>query len=388
MTARTETTRSRLATAALFLTLAVGLILGIGVAGGLVAGLSGCSGVSEAKSGAREETVAPKVHTTKVALRRIADTAVATGTVIADRSSAVAADAAGKVIAVYVERGDRVAQGQPMFRLDVRGAVLGAREARAQRAAVESEAQLARIERARSQELFDKGAITRAQFDREIAAHSSSSEQLEAAAARVGLANKAVGDGVVRAPFGGVVVERTVQIGEYVRADSQLATIVDPDPLKLELTIPESLIGRIAIGRSLRFTTPALPGQSFTARIDVLGPAVDRVGRSLVIEALVEGATAATTTHAPGLLPGMFVTANIETGSRQLPVLPRAALRRSGTNWRVFAVVNGALEERIVQLADSGATEGEQVALLAGVNAGDRVVSPASDKLRDGMRVQ
>jgi membrane fusion protein, multidrug efflux system len=383
MRERTET-QSRLVSAALFLAMVVGLIAGIGVAGGIAASLSGCTGVSLADEGSAEAP-AQKVETTAVVTQRIADTAVTTGTIIADRSSAVAADAAGKVVAVYADRGQRVAQGEPLIKLDVRGAVLGAREARAQRAAVDSEARLASVECARSQSLFDKGAITRAQYDREIAACASAREQAAAAAARVNLADKAIGDGVVRAPYSGVVVERFVQVGEYVRPDTKLVSLVDPDPLRLELTVPESLIGQLAPGRAVRFTTSGLPGQSFAARIDVLGAAVDRTGRSLVVEAAVDSAAAA---GQPGLLPGMFVTAYIEVGSRELPVVPRAALRRAGTSWRIFAVEGGALEERIVQLADSSAPESDRVALLRGVTAGERVVSRVGAELTDGLKVQ
>jgi membrane fusion protein, multidrug efflux system len=382
MTQRIETTRSRLATGGMFLMLATGLSLAA-FAGAF---LTGCSGVSEANPNPTPAARAPRVSTARVALEKVPQTVVATGTVIADRSSAVAADAAGKVIAIYVDRGDRVKKGQPLARLDVRGAVLSAREARAQRAAADSDARLAGVECQRSQTLFDQGAITRAQYDREMASCASAREQASAAAARVGIAAKAVGDGVVRAPYDGLIVERMVQVGEYVRAETQLVTLVDPDPLRLELTVPESQIGSLAIGRPLAFTTTGLPGRSFAARIDVLGPAVDRTGRSLTFEALVEGATAPTD-GTPGLLPGMFVTARIEVGRRELPIVPRTALRRNGATWRIFAVVDGAIEERIVQLAGSGEPDGERVALLVGAKGGDLVVSTASAELRDGMRV-
>ncbi|HKE13535.1 MAG TPA: efflux RND transporter periplasmic adaptor subunit [Kofleriaceae bacterium] len=386
MTQRTETNRSRIATGVMFLLLAVGIILGIGLAGSL---LSGCSGVSEANTGAgAAKAAAVRVTTAQVALQPIPDTVIATGTVIAHRSSAVAADAAGKVLEIYVDRGDRVTRGQPLARLDVRGAVLSAREARAQRAAAESDARLAGVECGRSQSLFDVGAITRAEYDRSMASCASTREQVSAAAARVGMANKSVGDGVIRAPFSGMIQERRVQVGEYVRAESELLTLVEPDPLRLELTVPESQIGNLAVGRAIHFTTTGLAGRVFTARISVLGPAVDRTGRSLVFEALVEGDTGSGG-GAPGLLPGMFVTANIEIGQRELPVVPRAALRRSGSTWRIFAVVGGAVEERIVQPAGSGEPDGkgDQVALLSGARAGDRIVSPAAGELRDGMRV-
>jgi membrane fusion protein (multidrug efflux system) len=382
MMQRTETTRSRLASGALFLMLATGLFLAAFATGSL---LTGCS-VSEANPNPAPVARAPRVSTAKVSLQAVPQTVVATGTVIADRSSAVAADAAGKVIEIYADRGDRVTKGQPLARLDVRGALLSAREARAQRAAADSDARLADIECKRSQSLYDQNVITRAQYDREKATCASAREQASAAGARVGMAAKAVGDGVVRAPYTGLVVERLVQVGEYVNADTKLVTLVDPDPLRLELSVPESQIGSLAIGRPLAFTTTGLPGRSFAARIDVLGPAVDRTGRSLTFEALVEGATAPTDGK-PGLLPGMFVTARIEVGRRELPMVPRSALRRSGATWRIFAVVNGAIEERIVQLAGSGEPDGDQVALLVGAKGGDVVISPASAELRDGMRL-
>lgn len=373
--------RSRRIRAALYLAMVVGTIAGVGLVGGFLAALSGCSPASAADQGA--PAAVRRVATAVVATQAIAQTEVVTGTVVAHRSSSVAADAPGKVTAVYVERGARVVKGQPLVRLDSRGAVLGAREARAQRAAVDGEARLARVECGRSKALYDQGAITRAQYDRETTACASASEQAAAAAARVNLADKAVGDGVVRAPFDGVVVERRVQVGEYVRADSRLIDLVDPDPLRLELTAPESMIGRLAIGRQVHFTTSGLPGRTFRAAIDVLGPAVDRAGRSLVIEAQVDPATSS------GLLPGMFATARVEVGQRTLPSVPRAALRRTSAGWRVFTVVEGALEERIVQLADASLDPtAPTIPLLRGVAAGERVVASADDQLQDGARVE
>src|SRR5262245_39700886 len=105
MTERTEITRSRIATAAPFRTRAIGLILGAGVTGGLLVGLTGCGSVSEAKADGSGGAAPARVSTAQVALRAIPESAIVAGTVIADRFSEVAADAPGKVIAVYVERG-------------------------------------------------------------------------------------------------------------------------------------------------------------------------------------------------------------------------------------------------------------------------------------------
>ena len=93
-----------------------------------------------------------------------------TGMIAADQRSEVTADTQGKVIAVMIERGQRVKMGDPVVRLDVRSAALSSREAQANLAAARSQKELAEGECKRVQSLLDKGAITRSEYDRQMAA--------------------------------------------------------------------------------------------------------------------------------------------------------------------------------------------------------------------------
>ncbi len=338
-----------------------------------------CRG-AEASGGPPQTEPATDISTAVAESRVLPETATATGSVIADRSSPVAADASGKVIAVYVERGDRVKEGQPLARLDVRSAALSASEAHAQLQAARSDAELARIECDRSRALFAKGAIARAQLDQETARCATTTESVAAARARAGMAGKAVKDGIIRAPFAGVISERLVQVGQYVRADSQIAVLVDADPLRLELAVPESLLPTLTIGQTVEFSALARPGQTYYARVSALAAQLDAASRSLDIEAeVVDG---------EGLLPGMFVAADLVLRERALPVVPRTALRKSGSSWRLFVVSDGALEERIVQLANPENTNSDSVAIAIGLDAGETVANPLTPELNDGLRVE
>src|SRR5262249_50278993 len=154
--------------------------------------------------------------------------------------SQVASDGTGKVTETFVERGTAVEAGAPLVKLDARSANLSAAEARAQVAAAQVMAERAKRDCARAEELQQQGAINRAEYDRMTADCQATAAQAQAALAREDLAAKAVGDTVIRAPFAGVVDEKSVTVGEYVRAGAPVATVIEIDPLRLELTVPES----------------------------------------------------------------------------------------------------------------------------------------------------
>ena len=337
---------------------------------------AGCMQTSEARPGPKEVVV--RTDAVTVGQRQVPQYLTVTGSLSANRKSDVAAEGMGKVSATYVERGAMVAARGPLVRLDARAASLTASEAHAMGEAARSQRALAQTECARAERLFAQDAINRAEYDRMKTQCTASEWSTSAALTRVELAGKAVGDSVVRAPFAGLVVERYPQVGEYVRPGQPVATVVEIDPLRLELTIAESHVATVREGQSVEFEITALPGQTFQGTIRYLGPAVRRASRDFVVEAVVKNPE-------KRLRPGMFAVARVRTGERQLPVIPRSAVRSDGTTDRVFVISAARLEERIVQL---GEVLGDDVAVLAGLRAGERVAKTAAPDLRDGARVE
>jgi membrane fusion protein (multidrug efflux system) len=341
--------------------------------------LAGCAtSVGKARPQQGEAERAAKVSIAGVAVRPMPRYLALTGTLAANRASQVAADGVGRVQQTFVERGQLVRAGDLLVQLDARSARLSHSEARAQVQALRSQEDAARRECARSQKLLEGSVIGQAEHDRMSAQCTASEWSSEAAAARAELANKALGDAAVRAPFSGMVVERFVSVGEYVRAGTAIASLVEMDPLRLQLTVPESEIARVRAGQDVSFEVTAFEGERFAGKVVRLSPAVRPGSRDLIVEAEVAN---------PGgkLLPGMFALARIALERAQKPVVPSSALRGEGTQSRVFAVVDGRLEERLVQL---GEREGELVAIEKGVVAGELVASNAAEALQDGLRVR
>lgn len=341
-------------------------------------GAAGCGVRPTHAHMAPADTAAVSVDTIVAGTREVPRTLTLTGTLLARRESAVAADAGGKVTWVGIERGDDVKKGEALARLDRRAAVLMEAEANAQAAAASQQSALADVECARAQRLYAAGAINRADYDRSITQCESSRHQAAAATARRRMADKSLVDAVVKAPFAGMVAERLVNEGEFVPAGARIASIVEIDSLRLELSVPETAIAALQPGAEVAFQVASFPGETFRARVKYIGAAVRRQSRDLIVEAELAN---------PGrrLRPGMFAVAQVAVGKNALPVVPATALREGDGAQRLFVVVSGRLQERLVR---AGSREGEVVAVTSGLQAGERVVRAPQPQHRDGLAVR
>jgi membrane fusion protein (multidrug efflux system) len=338
----------------------------------------GCKKPSDSGQGSAKPPPAPPVKVTTAIVNEgpTPDIIVVTGLVKADQRSDVTADTQGKVINVMIERSQRVKLGQPLVQLDVRSAALGAREAAANLAAARSQKQLADQECERTKSLLEKGAITRSEYDRQIAQCTAAQEQVAAVQARTEMMSKSVADGLVRAPFDGVIAEKMVSPGEWVAPGKPLFTLVDDDPLKVELSIAEIGIPLIKQDQRVELVHVARPDQPIGATIRRLGAEIGRT-RSLIVEAVVDKGS--------NLVPGMFVEARIKVGEVQRVIAPQGAVVKRGKTWRAFVVKKGEVREEIVQL---GPSPGEGLVSIAqGVVKGDKLVTKVTDELVDGRAV-
>jgi membrane fusion protein, multidrug efflux system len=335
--------------------------------------LLGCGSVSEAQP-------APAVETVPVALAtageiEVPHTLALTGTLGAKEESFVAADVAGRVVSTHVERGDFVEAGALLVRVDVDAASTNAAEARAQLEATRADDAQARLECERSELLWQRRAISEGEHDRDMARCQASTWSVRAAEARLARARMSVGDGMVRAPFGGLVAERSISAGEYVRTDTRVATLLDTSSLRLELTVPEADALAIAVGQKVSFTVSALAGETFEGTVRYLGPAIRHDSRDLTVEAIVENTDGR-------LRPGMFAVSELALGTQARIGVPREAVRVTDGTAHVFVASNDRVEERVVRL---GPEIGTSIAILEGLSSGERVVSPVGAEIEDGI---
>lgn len=339
--------------------------------------LSACS-KPEANIGPRPEAAPLKVETAVIDTRDVPRIVPLTGTLMAELRTELTANASGRVVQTYVERGQRVALGATLAQLDIRSAKAAAAEAQASVASAKTQLDAARAECERYDGLVARGAITKQEHDRQTA---SCKQQLAAVAvsqARASSASIAVGDGTIRAPFAGVVTERMVSVGDYVQPSSKVVTLVVSNPLRLQLTVPERRISDVKEGALVTFEAGALPGRIFSGTVRYLGGEVRQATRDLVVEAVVPNGDGA-------LLPGMFVDVSLHAGERPMPVVPKSAVFDTGQEKSLYVVKDERLELRIVKL---GVEAGDDIALEAGAAAGEVVVKSPSPSLSDGAPVE
>lgn len=326
----------------------------------------------------KEQAVTVNVQTSAIAERQVPDWLVLTGTLKSSQESEVAADANGKVIATYVERGQEVKQGDILATLDTRGASLTATAAQAQANLTRTQLEQAQRECERVKALFDTGAISRAEYDRTTSQCQSTQYALAAAEANQRTALKVLGDATIRAPFAGVVGERLVNVGQYVQPQTRVVSLYALDPLRLELTVPESAVGSIKLGAPVKFKVTSFEKDTFLGTLKFISPNVRQATRDLVVEAQVPNPDRK-------LRPGMFATARLHAGDRKLPVVPTSSVKSDGVTSRVFVVVQGIVQERIVQTTEG---EGGEVPILAGVTAGENVILNPGLDVKDGAHAQ
>jgi membrane fusion protein, multidrug efflux system len=320
----------------------------------------------------------------------------ATGSFQADESSDVAPEASGRVMATPVDVGQFVRAGAVLVRIQAVNAGLRLDEARAtvQRSEAtvklaESQNTLAQTTAQRYASLLATGDVSttvadqaRTQAETSVQNVATARASLAEARAQLALAEKAVSDVVVVAPFSGYISERHVSLGEYVQPSTAVVTLLKTDPLRLRLTIPGVQAGQVAAGQRVTASVDAFPGRTFTGQITAINPAISAESRSFTIEARVPNQDAT-------LKPGMFAVATIDQGrtGRALLVPRRAVVEDVNTNsFRVFVVdTDSRARLRVVQLA--ARQQGDTVKILSGIKEGERVATSNLADLYDGAQV-
>jgi RND family efflux transporter MFP subunit len=337
----------------------------------------GCSRPSVAKA---DDAMVPPVHveTTDVTVIEAPTVLRLTGSLKGRKEADLAANASGRVLRTFVERGDEVKEGMVVAQLDTSSAALSLMEAKVQVKSSLTQEEINKADCARFEQLWAKNAISAAEYDQATAKCKTAPIGREVAEARQNIASKNVGDGTIRAPFAGSVSERYIEVGEYVQPSSKVVSIVQTGDLRLELTVPEASVANVKTGADVSFTVAAFPEKTFHGTVRFVSGSVRTTTRDLVAEAVVPNADKL-------LRPGMFADVSLATGSEKLPSVPLASVFERQDKKRVYVVQDGRLWERVLQ---SGPEVNGRLTVQSGVKAGDKVVTSKLDGLTNGARVE
>jgi RND family efflux transporter MFP subunit len=293
----------------------------------------------------------------------------ASGIVQPNTSVDVAFEVPGKVVMVAPDEGQSVRAGQAIAALDPTDYRLAVEQASAQ-------ADRAARDRDRNQPLLAAGSIAPADMD-----HLETGARQSAAAAD--LAKKKLADAHLTAPISGIIARRAIEVGATVSPAQPVFTIVDLDPVRVRVGVPEGDIGHVTEGAAATIRVPALDA-SFAGRVSLIGVAADAATRSYTVEIKVPNS-------ARRMRAGMVAEATIENGQRVSAIMvpASAVLHDGGVNGTPIVYVLDREGARVhARRVTTGAARGDSIELTSGIAAGDQVVVAGQQRVRDGARVQ
>jgi RND family efflux transporter MFP subunit len=205
-------------------------------------------------------------------------------------------------------------------------------------------------------------------------------QEVERFKALVDLQRKKLRDTTVRAPFDAMVKERQVNTGQYVRPNAPLFSLVKINPLRLRLEVPERLAPWTKIGHAAAVSLEAFENRTFRGRVWRISPTVDQTKRTFVVEVLIDNPDNA-------LKPGSYARASMETQKvDQIVTAPaRAVAYVLGSNKAYVVDESGRIEAREVKTGDRF---GDEVEILEGLRAGERVALTQHARLDTGVEVK
>lgn len=335
----------------------------------LAMGFGGCKPGTAGKPGGKGEQAAEKneavpVEVAKVTRRTMVASFTGTAALEARGESQVVAKTSGVALEVMAEEGQQVRVGQALTRLDAARASLQVAQTNAQVAKLEANYQ--RAAQLAEQKMVSANDVDQLRFDLQNARASNQMARLELSYT------------TVTAPISGVIASKSVKPGNFVQINSPIFRIVDTSRLEATLNVPERDIDQIKPGLSVQLSVDALPGRTFTGKVDRVAPVVD--AGSGTFRAICSFASEGS------LQPGMFGRIAINYDQRaDVTSIPRVALLDDGSEPAVYVLRDGEAERVAVEL---GYADGEFVEVRKGLQLDDQVVTAGKNALREGSTVQ
>jgi len=294
------------------------------------------------------------------------------GSLRAVRGAELSLEVPGVVEEITFQSGDEVQAGRVLLRLRNDDEV-------AKLQSLEATAQLAQITYDRDVKQLKAQAISQAIVDNDEA-------NLRNARAQVAQQKAIVEKKTLRAPFAGKLGLRQVDLGQFLSAGSVIATLQSLDPIFVDFLLPQQAVAQISVGQTVKAKVDAFPGREFTGKITAINPKIETASRNIQVRATLPN-------DDQKLLPGMFATVELETGAAQhLVTLPQTAVSYNPYGSLVYIVDDknkdaGGKPQPVARqvFVTTGATRGDQVAILKGVADGDMVVTSGQIKLRNGV---
>jgi RND family efflux transporter MFP subunit len=331
----------------------------------------GCGG-----DGEKTDVEMRPVVVQRVSVSTVEERIEGSGELAAKDRAVIASEVDGVVTELAVDEGDRVEEGAVLLAVDPEKRSLAAANVRAMQRDAQAALAEAKREVERLRKLHEGGIASDANLDKAETAYARAVSRVEATSAELGVAERALRDASVRAPFTGWIARRDVSRGEYVRPGQALFELVALDPIEVEFSVAERDSARVHVGQQVGVKVAPYPEETFTAEVTVIAPTLDAKTRTLRIKARIANPDGR-------LRPGLFARTDLGVAKREgaLLVPEEAVLQRSDGEVVFVATADGHARRVVVK---TGQQRAGQVEIVDGLGSDDEVIVRGHAALVDG----
>ncbi|EIZ79050.1 secretion protein HlyD [Novosphingobium sp. Rr 2-17] len=302
-----------------------------------------------------------------------------TGTLAARRSMPVGSVGdGGQVREVRVEPGQWVSQGQVLAVIDRSVQTQQIASQQAQVEVASADARIAQANLDRALKLVDRGFISKADVDKLTATRDSAAAQVKVARATLGQLQAQTARLNILAPASGLVLERSVELGQVVSGGSGvLFRLAKDGEMELLAALSEDDLAGLSVGQEAK-VTPVGSGKTFIGHVWQISPVINQTSR--------QGVARVALAYDPALRPGGFASVTIQSGTQVAPMLPESAIQNDTKGSFVYVVDAKGVAHR--QAVKTGLVTAKGVIITDGLSGSEKVVMRAGGFLNDGDKVK
>lgn len=329
--------------------------------------VSGCNKPAAAGPGGRPGFPPTQVIAVEAKRQPVSEILSLVSSIAANEMVEIKSETDGSVAEINFTEGQPVEKGRLLIRLD---------DSKLASAAAEAEAnfKLTSANYERSQELLRSKLVSSQEFD-------LVSSQFQASQAALDLKKRLLLDTRILAPFAGIVAARNVSPGQVILKNTTLTWLVDLDPVKVEINVPERFLSQLRIGQNIDLKVASYPGRKFTGKVFFVAPFVDSATRTALVKAQIPNPQ-------QELKPGMFGNLDLTLNIREnAVVIPEAALTQLLEGGRAMIYTISATNTAVLQSVKLGVRLAGLVEVVEGLQGGERVIVEGVQKIGPGSKV-
>jgi len=302
------------------------------------------------------------------------------GTAEPHRKSVVAPPVQGLVVGFPVRKGQKIAKGDILVRIEKQPLLLQLKVARANLAEAKENHKNALSELKRITELYEKKSISNKAYDGALYITNALKKKIMALGARIETIQYDIEKCIIRAPFAGFIVEEHTQLGQWLKEGGEVVTIVEIDPILVTIPVPDRYIHSLKVGQEVDLELDFLPGNKMRkGKVRDIIPEGNERSRTFPVQISVANKDLS-------ILAGMSSKVSFPVGTPDEALLvDKDAVVTGGTGHKVFVVRHG---KAVPVQVKKGAAYGSLVVVEGNLSAGDMVVIEGNERLRPGQEVQ